>query len=80
MRTAAVGEDGGRPWERARRVGGELPRAGVRPGPGSRPPPCGPPQGVPPRGTDQGKETRVDGTVEVPAGTVEAPVLLMTWL
>ncbi|MEV8190432.1 hypothetical protein [Streptomyces halstedii] len=26
----------------------------------------------------QGKETRLDGTVEVPAGTVDAPVLLMT--
>lgn len=28
----------------------------------------------------QGKDTTVDGTVEVPAGTVEAPVSLMTWL
>lgn len=32
------------------------------------------------RQTSQGKETTVDGTVEVPAGMVDAPVLLMTWL
>ncbi len=30
--------------------------------------------------TPQGKETTVDGTVEVPAGMVDAPVSLMTWL
>ncbi|GFM97358.1 hypothetical protein Sfulv_21690 [Streptomyces fulvorobeus] len=36
--------------------------------------------GITSSGRDQGKETTLDGTVVVPAGTVEAPVLLMTWL
>ncbi|GGY79755.1 hypothetical protein GCM10010327_07820 [Streptomyces nitrosporeus] len=42
-----------------------------------------PPRGGPYGGEDrapQGKETTVDGTVEVPAGAVDAPVSLMTWL
>ncbi|CAM5646985.1 hypothetical protein SAVIM338S_06420 [Streptomyces avidinii] len=51
--------------------GAETVARGVLPGSGGSPEPAG-------RDGAYGKETTVEGTVEVPDGTVEAPVSLMT--